>query len=118
MESNFIGNIIGFVSCLLCAMPFYIIGIFGKGSITPINFWSGDQSLKDKIKNVSGYNLEMSKLYKAFGTAFIVCGISWFISNILGVVSIFLICTVGFYIVYKRYKKILQEFSEIHEEDC
>ncbi len=59
-----IGRIIGLVSCLMCAVPFLIIGIYEKDSKEPINFWSGDTTLKSKVKDVCGYNKEMAVLYK------------------------------------------------------
>ena len=39
-------KIIGLISCLLCAVPFLIIGIFERNSREPITFWSGDKTLK------------------------------------------------------------------------
>ena len=38
-------KIVGLISCLLCAVPFLIIGIFEKNSKEPITFWSGDKTL-------------------------------------------------------------------------
>ena len=45
-------KIVGLISCLLCAVPFLIIGIFEKNSKEPITFWSGDKTLKSKAKDV------------------------------------------------------------------
>lgn len=58
------GGIIGLVSCLLCAFPFFVIGNFGKDSKEPVVFWSGDKSLKEKVKDVKGYNREISNCIK------------------------------------------------------
>lgn len=55
-----VGRIVGLVSCLLCAVPFLIISVYNKDSKEPINFWSGDTSLKNKVKNVQDYNKEMA----------------------------------------------------------
>ena len=57
-------KIVGLISCLLCAVPFLIIGIFEKNSKEPITFWSGDKTLKSKVKDVTAYNLEMGMLYQ------------------------------------------------------
>ena len=51
-----VGKIIGLVSCLMCAFPFLIISVYNKDSREPINFWSGDTTLKSKVKNVVEYN--------------------------------------------------------------
>ena len=44
-----LGRIIGLISCLMCAFPFLVIGVFNKDSKEPISFWSGDTTLKLKI---------------------------------------------------------------------
>lgn len=41
-----VGRIIGFISCVMCAIPFLIIAIYNKDSKEPINFWSGDTTLR------------------------------------------------------------------------
>lgn len=69
------GRIIGLISCLMCAVPFLIISLYNRNSSEPINFWSGDTSLKKKVKNVCDYNKEMSGLYKRCAIAFLVAGI-------------------------------------------
>ena len=43
-----VGRIVALVCCLLCAFPFFVISVYNKDSSEPINFWSGDTSLKDK----------------------------------------------------------------------
>ncbi|MFR7844071.1 MAG: hypothetical protein ACLU3U_14020 [Gallintestinimicrobium sp.] len=63
-------KIVGLISCLLCAVPFLIIGIFEKNSKEPITFWSGDKTLKSKVKDVTAYNLEMGMLYQECAFAF------------------------------------------------
>ncbi len=59
------GKIIGLISCLMCAFPFFIIGIFNKDSKEPISFWSGDTTLKSKVKNVAEYNEKMAACIKS-----------------------------------------------------
>ena len=68
-------KIVGLISCLLCAVPFLIIGIFEKNSKEPITFWSGDKTLKSKVKDVIAYNLEMGMLYQKCAFAFMLSGI-------------------------------------------
>ena len=45
-----VGKIIALVSCIMCALPFLIISVYNKDSKEPINFWSGDTTLKSKVK--------------------------------------------------------------------
>lgn len=47
-------KIVGLISCLLCAVPFLIIGIFEKNSKEPITFWSGDKNVKIEGKRCHG----------------------------------------------------------------
>ncbi|MBO5371818.1 MAG: hypothetical protein J6A75_03755 [Lachnospiraceae bacterium] len=106
-----IGKIIAFVSCFLCAVPFLIISAYGKDSREPISFWSGDTTLKSKVKNLREYNREMAFLYRKCAIVFLLTGAAFFVGTILGVVLLCLDCTVGIYIVYRCYKKILHKYS-------
>ena len=106
-----LGRIIGLISCLMCAFPFLVIGVFNKDSREPITFWSGDTTLKSRVKNVAEYNGKMAVLYKKCAIAFIISGIGWFISPVAGVVMICFDCTLGIWLVYKNYKRILDLYS-------
>lgn len=103
------GGIIGFVCCLLCAFPFFIIGRFGKDSKEPVVFWTGDKSLKGKVKDVKSYNREMSKLYKICSLTFVITGMLCLMSLYIGIACIVLECTIGIYIVWRVYKSILSQ---------
>lgn len=106
-----VGRIVGLVCCLLCAFPFLVIGIYNRDSIEPVNFWSGDTSLKDKVKDVKGYNTEMAGLYKKCAFFFLMAGILFVIFPIAGIVLLVLGCTVGIYLAYQIYKRILGRYS-------
>ena len=107
-----VGKIIALVSCLMCAFPFFIIAVYNKGSREPIGFWSGDTSLKGKVKNVREYNREMAGLYKKCGFAFLITGIVFLFLPIVGVALLCFACTVGIYLVYRKYKSILWKYSD------
>lgn len=106
-----LGGIIGFVSCLMCAVPFLIIGVYNKDSKEPINFWSGDTTLKTKVKQVKEYNEEMACVYKKCAIAFLVTGVACLCWLPLGIVLLCFDCTLGIYLVYRNYKKILSRYS-------
>ncbi len=106
-----VGRIIGLISCLLCSVPFFIISTYDKDSREPITFWSGDESLKKKVINVSEYNKEMANLYKKCAIAFVIAGIGFLLVPAAGIILILLECTVGIYVVYKKYKDILGRYS-------
>lgn len=103
-------RVVGLISCLLCAFPFLIIAICNKDSREPINFWSGDNTLKERVKNIPEYNREMACLYKKCAIAFFLSGIGFLIFPSLGVIMICFDCTFGIYIVYRGYKKILGKY--------
>ena len=105
-----VGRIVGMASLFLCAFPFFIMSM-NKESSEPINFWSGDTSLKDKVKDIKGYNIEIAGLYKKCGLFFFLTGIITAIFPIVGMILTILGCSVGIYFVYRVYMKILKKYS-------
>lgn len=106
-----VGRIVGLVSCLMCAVPFFIISVYDKDSKEPINFWSGDTTLKSKVRNVTEYNNKMAALYKRCAIAFFISGIGFLILPFLGIIMVCFDCTLGIYLMYRNYKKILNLYS-------
>ncbi|MBD5455731.1 MAG: hypothetical protein HDR23_04550 [Lachnospiraceae bacterium] len=106
-----VGRIVALVCCLLCAFPFFVIGVYNKESSEPINFWSGDTSLKDKVKDINGYNMEMAGLYKKCALCFLLTGVLFVVFPIAGIVSLVFDCSVGIYMAYRFYKGILKRYS-------
>ena len=104
-------NIIGLISCLICAFFIFIITYSNKYSHDPIPFWSGDTSLKDKVKKVKEYNVAMSKLYYKCSLSFVVSGLLCLIMPIVGTSCLLFQCTLGIYFVWLCYKKILSKYS-------
>ena len=105
------GRIICFICFLLCAVPFWTIAAYNKSSKDPISFWSGDQSLKDKVKNVAAYNREMAAMYNKYAWTFAVAAVSGAVHPLAGAVIMVLSCTIGIVLVYRGYKKILKKYS-------
>ena len=106
-----IGRIIGLIACIMCAFPFLVISIYSKDSKEPISFWSGDTTLKAKVKNVKEYNKKIVVLYKKCSIAFFIAGIGFLVMPVVGVIMICFDCTLGIYIVYRSYKRILSLYS-------
>lgn len=105
------GGITGFVSCLMCAVPFLIIAVYNKDSKEPINFWSGDTTLKTKVRQVREYNREMASLYKKCAIVFLLTGVGCLFTLEIGIILLCVDCTLGIYLVYRNYKKILSRYS-------
>ncbi len=105
-----VGRIVGLVCCLLCAFPFFVISIYNKDSREPINFWSGDTSLKDIVKDIKGYNTEMTGLYKRCALFFLLTGILFVVFPIAGIILVVFDCSIGIYWVYRVYKRILEKY--------
>ncbi len=106
-----LGRIVGLVCCMLCAWPFFIVGYYNKNSKEPINFWSGDKKLKEKVKDVSGYNAEISNLYTKCALVLALTGVCCLVHLGMGICFLLLECTLGIYIVWKLYKSILEKYS-------
>ncbi len=106
-----VGKIIGLISCVMCAIPFLIIAVYNKDSKEPINFWSGDTTLKGKVRNVKDYNREMALLYKRCSIVILITGICFIITPIVGAMLICFDCTLGIYLMYKNYKRLLSMYS-------
>ncbi len=104
-------GIIGLVCCMLCAFPLFVIGHFEKDSIEPIMFWAGDKTLKKKVKDVQGYNSDISKLYIKCAFVFVITGILCMIHFGVAMIAILLESTLGIYIAWKIYKSILSRYS-------
>lgn len=77
----------------------------------PIHFWSGDIALKDKVKDVKGYNAEMAGLYKKCAFFFSLTGILFVVFPIVGIGVFVFDCSVGIYLAYRFYKGILKRYS-------
>ena len=106
-----VGRIIACVSMLLCAVPFLIIYKYNREDVEPIGFWSGDTSLKGKVKDVKAYNQEMAALYGRCGQVFLLSGVVFLFLPEAGIAFLIFDCTLGIYIVYRCYKNILKKYS-------
>ena len=103
-----LGQILCFFFTSICGVPFLLIPKFFVDLNTPISFWSGDHSLKDKVRDVPRYNAAMTKLYRRYAYAFFAAGLGFLVMPIVGIVLICLSCTIGIVLVYLEYRKILR----------
>ena len=62
-------RILGALVSLLCAAPFYALAMGRDDPRNPIPFWSGDDTLRDKLGDIPAYNREMAALYTRFAGA-------------------------------------------------
>ena len=84
---------------------------YNRDGIEPVNFRSGDTSLKDKVKDVKGYNTEMSRLYKKGALFFLLIGTLFAVFPVIGAILLIFGCPVGIYLAYRVYKGILERYS-------
>lgn len=104
-------RIIMLFCCLLCAFPLFVVSKYDKDGNEPMGFWTNDKSLKSKVKNVSDYNQEMAALYKKYAYALVLAGVGGLIHMMVGLVLLGVVCTVGIWLLYRGYKKILAKYS-------
>ena len=98
--------------CGLCAVPFYLIGYLGTISKTPLHFWNGDeQKLRETVKDVPGYNRKMGTAFRRYGAACLLCGLLGAFFPPAGIIGIIAVCTLGLYLLWRRYRQILSEYS-------
>ena len=107
-----VGQVIYCFCLLVCALAFILIPLINKETKEPIGFWSGDTSLKDKVKDVENYNKKMTRLYLGYGLCYVVASLIIFISFTISIVILIFNVTIGIFIVYKIYKRILNEYSK------
>lgn len=50
-------------------------------------------------------------LYKQYSIAFLITGAGFMVMPIVGIIRICLDCTLGIYVMYKKYKRILNMYS-------
>ena len=106
------GRIIGFFCCLLCALPFFYLSWEGKQKdAAPLAFWSGDDTLKDKVKDIPAYNAEMSLLFVYTAAAFTLAALICLFSPIAGIILVCIESTVGVWVMYKLHSRILKKHS-------
>ncbi|MBR2408538.1 MAG: hypothetical protein IKB07_06240 [Lachnospiraceae bacterium] len=104
-------RIICLFCCLLCAFPLFVVSKYDKDGSEPIGFWTNDKSLKSKVKNVHDYNREMAALYKKYAYALVLAGVGGLIHMMVGLVLLGVVCTVGIWLLYCGYKRILSKYS-------
>ena len=102
-------KIAGFVTCLMCAIPFFIIGHY-KNSNEPIGLWTEDSRLRTKIHPVKQFNEEMSKVYLCCALVFCVTGLILLLHVMTGFVFLMLESTAGRFIFRKTYKKVVSKY--------
>ena len=105
------GKIISCFCCLLCAGAFFLIPLGFASDSTPINFWSGDTTLKEKIRDIPAYNREMRRLYRAYGASFLLTGAGCLFAPALALALGIFNCTAGIFLLYRGYKAALRRHS-------
>lgn len=106
-----LARIVMFFCFLLYGAPFLLIAAVQKNGNTPIPFWSGgEDKLRDTVTDCKGYNAEMARLYRQYGGLIVIAAICALINPLVGMILFGAGCTVGIYLVYKRYKMILAKY--------
>ena len=106
-----VGQVIGMICSILCGIPFLVIPRLDVFKNKPINFWSGDNSLNEKVKNIDKYNKEMGILYTLYGLVFIIGGVLFLFFPVVALIIIVSNSTLWIVVVYLIYKAILKKHS-------
>lgn len=106
-------RILIFFVCLLCAVPFLLLSYLGKISRTPLHFRNGDEArLAAILKDIPAYNRAMAKAYRNFGLLFLTLAVLAAALPALGILGIAIQCTLGFFLLWKKHKALVNQFSE------
>ena len=105
-------KIVGLITCLLCGIPFFIIGHY-KDSSWPIGLWTEDNKLRTKIHDVKQFNQEMSKLYLRCVLVFGITGLIFLLHVMTGLLFLMVESTAGIFIFSKRYKALVSKYSNL-----
>ena len=105
------GQVIGSFSAFLCFLPMFLIAIVGRKAKDPINFISGDTSLKNKVKNVKEYNRKMSILFLIWSFCYLASGIMFLIEPLYGTIGLIFSCSIVLIVMYFWYRIILNRCS-------
>ena len=97
--------------CLLCAGTFFLINIGNRDRKDPVSFWSGDTSLKGKVKDVPSYNREMARMWNRYALTYLAIGVVYLFAPMLGAVLLVLDSTAAIYFLHRAYIKILKKYS-------
>ena len=67
--------------------------------------------MKEKVKDIAGYNPEMARLYLKCSIVLSLTGVVAFVLPEVGMLLLILDLTVGGYLVYRTYQKIRKRYS-------
>ena len=106
------GRIILALCCLLCASGFFLAGYLTRISSAPVQFWTGsEEKLKETLQDVPGYNRKMGTAFRLYAAAWLFCDLLGAAYPPAGVLGITALCTLGLYLLYRRYRKIVSDCS-------
>lgn len=108
-------RIIGAFVCLVSAFPFFALSL-QKDSRTPIGFWAGDTTLREKLADVAGYNRAMAAVYRRYSRAFLASGVAVAVYPPAGFALMLASCTVGLWLVWRGYRSALKKYSRSEEK--
>ena len=107
MFSRILGALVG----LLCAAPFYALAMGRDDPRNPIPFWSGDDTLRDKLGDIPAYNREMAALYTRFAGALLADALIAAVWPGAGFMLLIAILAAGLFLIYRRYKTLLKKYA-------
>lgn len=106
------GRIILCLSCLMCAGAFFLLSYLTRIRTSPVQFWTGSEERLNKIvKDVPGYNRKMGNTFRLYSAAWLLCGILGAFFPVAGILGLALLCTLGLFLLYRRYCCILEEYT-------
>jgi hypothetical protein len=105
------GKIIMWCVTFLCALLFFLIGVYSRRRKTPMWFYSGTEVDASKITDVKKYNSENGAMWQLYSLWYLAAGIAEIWSTIIATVILVLGGTVGIAILVTSYERIYKKYS-------
>lgn len=106
------GRIILSLCCFLCAGAYFLNGRLCRICSSPVAFWTGGETaLKTTVKDPVRYNREMGSAFRWYAIAWLICGLLGALSPLAGIIGMIAVLTLGLFLLWKRYRKILNACS-------
>lgn len=105
------GKMISGLVCLLCGSAFFLCSLMGSKD-TPLAFFSGDETLKDKVADIAGYNRVMKRTYILHACIYWAAAFAAFWSSAIAIVILLVNMSVGTFVIYRIYQKALLRYGK------
>lgn len=101
----------------ICALSFFLIGIYALKKERPMHFWSGSTVKSEEIRDIKAYNKANGLMWIIYGSLFVLAGLaSLFKQTTIAIIIILLATLPGLIILIIVYRAIYNKYKTEEEE--